>query len=70
MTKESSKPKRRPTHRVYHVAGEGEDAIWTPIAPCFPHRDGKGWNVPIPFLGRVVIREITAKDGEDQGRLV
>lgn len=70
MTKENSSQKRKPTHRVYHVTGEGEDTIWTPIAACWPHKDGRGWNVPIPFIGRVVIREITAKDDAEQGRLV
>ncbi|MCP1469873.1 hypothetical protein J3E64_001555 [Sphingobium sp. OAS761] len=70
MTNETAKPKRKPTHRVYHVTGDGEDSIWTPIAPCFPHKDGRGWNVPIPFIGRVVIREITDRESAGQGRLV
>lgn len=31
MTAKLSKT-NKPTHRLYQVTGEGDDAIWTPIA--------------------------------------
>lgn len=62
-----SKAKRKPTHRLFHVTGEGDDAIWTQVAAAWPHKDGKGFTIPVPFLGRVVMREI---GDADQGRLI
>lgn len=60
----------RPSHRLYQVAGEGKVAIWTPICSAWPHKDGKGFNILVPFIGKIVMREIAAGEDADQGRLV
>ena len=63
---------KKPTHRLYIVTGEGEKAIWRPIGAGWSHSDGKGMNLNVdalPLQGRLVMREIKAKDA-DQGRLV
>ncbi len=67
MTKTSQS--RRPSHTVYMVEGEGDDAIWTPIGALWPHRDGKGFNVSlkvIPLAGRLSIRERTANTDAEE----
>lgn len=53
---------RKPTHRLYSVQGDGEDANWTPIGAAWLHRDGKGFNIhcdTIPLQGRLVLRLTT-----------
>jgi len=67
MTKTSQN--RRPSHTVYMVDGEGDDAIWTPIGALWAHEDGKGFNVSlkaIPVSGRIVIRERKAKTNAEE----
>lgn len=57
--------KAPPTHRVYTVRGEGDDAFWTRIGSCWPHKDGKGFNLQLdalPIDGRLVLREPSAED--------
>ena len=57
--------KAPPTHRVYTVRGEGEDAFWTRIGSAWPHKDGKGFNLQLdalPVDGRLVLREPSAED--------
>ncbi|MCW3847360.1 hypothetical protein OF829_08910 [Sphingomonas sp. LB-2] len=62
---------RKPSHRLYQVSGEGRNAIWTPIASAWVHGDGKGFNILVPFIGKIVMREVSAKgEDDDQGRLV
>ena len=58
MSAPASPLKRKLVYQLYHVASDSDDAIWTPIATCWPHKDGKGMNIPIPFIGH----EITVKD--------
>lgn len=73
QTSETQNTGRRPTHRLYIVTGEGEKAIWRPIGAGWSHGDGKGFNLAcdaMPLQGRLVLREIKAKDAADQGRLV
>jgi len=56
---------RKPTHRLYHVAGEGEAANWIQIGAAWPNKDGKGFNLAcevIPLSGRIVMREITERE--------
>jgi hypothetical protein len=58
-------PRRRPTHRLYRVQGDGDGAIWTPIGAAWPNKDGKGFNLScdaVPLTGRLVLRAITARD--------
>ena len=58
MTTEKN-AKSKPSHRLYQVAGEGKNAIWTPVAAAWPHRDGKGFNIvleALPVSGRITLR--------------
>jgi hypothetical protein len=60
-----------PTHRLYHVTGEGKDARWRDIGAAWQHKDGKGYSVScpvIPLTGRIVMREATEKPKADTGR--
>lgn len=55
------KAKRKPTHAVYHVRGEGEKAYWTKIGAAWLHEDKEGLNVSLDYVpvgdaGRLVIR--------------
>jgi len=50
----------RPSHAVYVVEGEGENAFWTKIGAAWPHEDGEGYNVQLtamPLSGRLVVRK-------------
>lgn len=69
MTTDTNQSSNRPSHRLYQVTGEAKSAIWTPIASAWANKDGKGFTILVPFLGRVIMREITDKSGEDQERL-
>ncbi|MEQ1696191.1 MAG: hypothetical protein ABL901_10180 [Hyphomicrobiaceae bacterium] len=58
---------KRPTHRVYHVRGEGEKAIWKEVGAAWAHEDGEGLNVNFEYLpvasdGRLVIRKPKPRD--------
>lgn len=62
--------RRRPTHRLYRVLGEGSDAIWTPIGAAWPNRDGLGFNVScdaVPLTGRIVLRLIQPRAANEEG---
>lgn len=57
----------KPTHRIYCVVGDGEQASWTPIGAAWPHKDGDGFNIrldAVPLQGRIVGRVITEKGDE------
>jgi hypothetical protein len=69
MSTQTNQPKR-PSHRLYQVVGEGKSAIWTPIASAWAHSDGKGFNILVPFIGKIVMREVSAKDGDAQEQLL
>jgi hypothetical protein len=56
-----SAERRRPTHRLYRVTGDGDASIWTPIGAAWPNKDGKGFNLncdAVPLTGRIVLRLI------------
>lgn len=58
-----------PTHRVYAVKGEGKTARWIRIGAAWPNRDGRGFSFQMdamPFLGRIVMREIAEQNGGQQ----
>lgn len=60
----------RPSHRLYTVNGDGENARWTDIGVAWTTRDGKGFTLSLnalPLNGRVVMRVAEAKD-EKKGR--
>jgi hypothetical protein len=51
---------RAPTHNIYIVQGEGQQARWTRIGAAWPNQDGKGFSMKLdaaPVFGRVVMRE-------------
>jgi hypothetical protein len=68
MPKATTQPKfpgRKPTHRLYRVVGEGENASWTPIGAAWDHKDGQGFSIScdaVPLHGRIVMRTNTARD--------
>jgi hypothetical protein len=52
-------PGRKPTHRLYRVTGDGDNASWSPIGAAWLHRDGNGFSIScdlIPLHGRIVMR--------------
>ena len=59
----------RPSHNVYVVEGEGENAFWHRAGSAWPHKDGKGLNMQIPtgmsLHGRVVLREYSEEDAKE-----
>lgn len=55
----------RPTHRLYVVKGEGENAHWTAIGAAWANRDGKGFSLDldaVPLGGRIAMREIAERE--------
>ena len=65
MAKSQSKAAgRKPTHRLYIVTGDGENAKWLPVGAAWPHEDGNGYGLAIealPLQGRIVLRRITER---------
>jgi hypothetical protein len=64
-------PGRKPTHRLYRVVGNGDDASWTPIGAAWPHADNMGFSVAcdaIPLTGRLVMRFITERSEATGGQ--
>lgn len=65
-----SSEKKQPSHRAYHVKGEGEKARWLELGAVWAHGDGKGYDVvldrmPIAeFDGRITLRAIDARPKE------
>jgi hypothetical protein len=60
----------KPSHKVFVVEGEGDNAFWHRAGSAWPHKDGKGLNVQIPsgmsLSGRVVLREYTEEDAQEE----
>ena len=62
---------RKPTHRLYRVLGDGQDANWTPIGAAWPNKDGKGFNLTcdaIPLTGRLCLRLIGEREQLEGGQ--
>ena len=62
MATQRKLPGTKPTHRMYHVTGEGKTAFWRAVGAAWPNRDGQGFSIDmdaIPLKGRLVMREIT-----------
>ncbi len=72
MTKsQSALPGRKPTHRLYRVTGDGENANWTPIGAAWSHQDGNGFSIQcdaVPLQGRIVMRLITERTPAEGGQ--
>ncbi len=62
----------RPSHKVFVVEGEGDNAFWHRVGSAWPHKDGKGLNMQVPsgmaISGRVVLREYTEEDAEQENK--
>jgi hypothetical protein len=68
-TQESS-AKRKPTHVIYQVIGEGEKAKWIRVGAAWSNKDGKGLSLKFdayPVSGRTVVREVTEQDETAEG---
>lgn len=57
----------RPTHRIFHVVGEGQKKAWITIGAAWAHQDGEGLNLQLDYIPRdpqanIVIR--TPKERE------
>jgi len=64
-------PKPKPTHRLYQVTGDGDQAFWREIGAAWPNKDGHGFSLAygaFPLSGRVVMREITERPQADGGQ--
>ena len=62
MTKETKNTK--PSHRLYTVTGEGENARWNDIGVAWPTKDGKGYTLSLnsmPLNGRIIMRTVEVK---------
>lgn len=60
---------RKPSHRLYQVIGEGENANWNQIGAAWPNKDGKGFNIAcdaVPLSGRMVLREISEREPSEE----
>ena len=69
MTQQSLLPGRKPTHRIYRVAGEGANSSWTPIGAAWPNKDGAGFSIvcdAVPLQGRIVMRAITERPATEE----
>jgi hypothetical protein len=63
--------RRKPTHRLYQVTGDGKSAIWRDIGAAWPNKDGAGFNIAcnaVPLHGRIVLRAITERPETDGGQ--
>jgi hypothetical protein len=72
MKKETTekKEKKPPTHGVYVVQGDGDNARWIKIGAAWLHADNKGANLildALPLSNKVVVREFSEKDAENKG---
>jgi hypothetical protein len=55
---------RKPSHRLYRVVGDGDQATWTPIGAAWPNKDGMGFSISadaIPLQGRLMLRAIVER---------
>lgn len=65
--KKQPKEKKPPTHGVYVVQGDGENARWIKIGAAWQNRDGKGVTLildALPLTNKVVVREFSKEDAD------
>jgi hypothetical protein len=64
-----SKTIKRPSHRVYAVAKNGERSFWQPIGAAWVHGDGEGFNLKLDYLplngAEIVIRKPKVDEAEE-----
>jgi hypothetical protein len=68
--KKQTKEKKAPTHGVYVVQGEDDNAHWLKIGAAWLHGDGKGANLileALPLSNKIVVREFSEKDTATEG---
>lgn len=56
-----------PSHKVFAVDGEGDEAFWTRVGSAWQNKDGKGYNIvlqALPVNGRLVLREPNDEEAE------
>lgn len=67
---EGNQREESPTHGVDVVQGDGDNARWIKIGAAWLHADNKGANLildALPLTNKVVVREFSEKDGDNQG---
>lgn len=55
---------KRPTHAIYQVVGDGDQARWLRVGAAWSNRDNKGFTLKFdayPIVGRTVLREFSDK---------
>ena len=60
----------RPSHRLFNVTGDGDNARWTDIGVAWATKDAKGFTLAlnaIPVNGRIVMRINEEKDAKKKG---
>ena len=58
--------KKRPSHTVFVVEGDGEKAFWIRIGAAWEHEDGEGFSlnlIALPLAGRMVVRKAVLDNG-------
>jgi len=64
--------KKRPTHTIFQVVGDGDKARWIRVGAGWTNKDGKGLFLRFdayPVVGHITVRENTEPDNrEDNGR--
>lgn len=69
MTRTSTS--NRPSHAVYVVEGDGENAYWTKVGAAWAHEDSDGFNLQLsclPLSGRLVVRKPRPKTDTEPGQ--
>ena len=64
---ENRKPKP-PTHIIWQVVGDGEQARWIRVGAAWTNKDGKGLNLVFdsyPVVGHICMREAPQADTAD-----
>jgi len=60
---------KQPTHAIFQVIGEADQARWVRIGAAWPNRDGKGFSIrldALPVAGRTAMREVTDREGSGE----
>jgi hypothetical protein len=63
--------KKRPTHAIYQVIGEGQQGRWIRVGAAFANKDGKGWLLKFdayPVVGRTQMRELNEQESREADR--
>lgn len=61
---------KKPTHGVYVIQGDGDNAYWLKIGAAWQNRDSKGMNLildALPLTNKLVVREFSEKDADEKG---